>query len=98
MSINQQDILESVAKSVKLKINGQQQEKFFNSIEKMMELANKIQDIDTVAIEQELNMFFNFKYQNLQLLEEPIEEIEPTFYRSHLNNMIMVPKFVDKDA
>jgi hypothetical protein len=89
--------LEAVAKSVKLKISTQQQEKFFDSIKKMMVLADKINEIDTKDIENKLDLFFNFKYQSLELLDEPIEEITPKFYRPHQNNMIIVPKFVDKD-
>jgi hypothetical protein len=97
MNNDEISVLNAVSKSVKLQIEEEKQLKFLKSIQGMMDLANKIQEIDTTAIEQTLDIFFNFPHQKLNLLDEPIEEIEPTFYRPHINNMIIVPKFVNKD-
>ena len=97
MSEDEISILNAVSKSVKLQISHEQQAKFLKSIHRMMDIANKIQEVDTTEIEKTLDIFFNFSYQNLNLLDEPIHEIEPTFYRPNMNNMIIVPKFVNKD-
>ena len=88
--------LQKIAASVKIYINEQELPLFAANIEKKIDLAKIIDEVDTSSIDMN-KIFFNFSYQTLDLLEEPIQEITPKFYRPHQDNMIIVPKFVDKD-
>ena len=93
--INLSDI-ETIAKTVKISISKESLLEFSENLQKKIDLAMEIDEIDTSHIDAN-TIFFNFFYQSLDLLEEPIEEISPKFYRPHKNNMIIVPKFVDKN-
>lgn len=88
--------LKKIAESVKIFVKESYLPIFAENIQKKIDLAMAIDEIDISNIDMN-KIFFNFKYQQLDLLEEPIQEIIPKFYRPYKDNMIIVPKFVDKD-
>jgi hypothetical protein len=61
----------------------------------MINLANKIEEINTPPFTK--NMLVNFPFQSLDLLDMPIKNETPRFYRETVDNMIKVSKFVTKD-
>jgi Asp-tRNA(Asn)/Glu-tRNA(Gln) amidotransferase C subunit len=89
------DVIKQIGKEIKIQVSQEQLEKFVINIDGLVNLANEIQNIDSP--EFSIDMLQNFSYQNLKLLSEPTESIIPSFYRENMENMIMVPKFVNKD-
>jgi hypothetical protein len=70
--INLSDI-ETIAKTVKISISKESLLEFSENLQKKIDLAMEIDEIDTSHIDAN-TIFFNFFYQSLDLLEEPIEE------------------------
>jgi hypothetical protein len=88
--------LKKVAETVKISIEESYLPIFADNLQKKIKLAMEIDNVDISSVDMG-KIFFNFDYQSLDLLEEPIQEIIPKFYRPHRDNMIIVSKFVDKD-
>lgn len=88
------DILKQICKNVKIHVHDDQLIKIQKDIQNLVTLAEKINEINVDINNVSLK---NFSFQDLPLLEEPLTTEKPIFQRETINNMIVVPKFVNKE-
>ena len=84
--------IKKIAKVVKISFVDESTEKFIDSITAMIKLSQGIDNCEVKTADP--NLFFNFPFQSLPLLDLEKINLAPKFHRKTIDNMICVPRFV----